>query len=165
MVDCIREGEKSLIVCSEDDKAVVMDDDVDGFFLKTHTSDLKVVEDIDFSRMQFRDIDFIFFIETDDHTLLSGSKEEDFRLMLNKLAYHSQQKFVLCDDLKQGRIFIGILLLDFLLNILVYVYILPLRTDQMVVEDNVVLDSVLELKHISAFKDKVVKQVLLDFVF
>ena len=112
-----------------------MDNNVDNLLLEADVSDLKVVKDTDFSRMDLCNIDFSLFIQRDDHASGRDLHKDDSRSMLGELAEDSQQIVDLVDWQKHRTIFVGVLFLNLLLNVPVHIYVSTLGADEKVVED------------------------------
>jgi hypothetical protein len=112
-----------------------VDNNVDNLLLEADVSDLKVVKNTDFARMDLCNVDLSLLIQRDDHASGRNLHKDDSRSMLGKLAEDSQQIVDFVDWQKHRTIFVGVFFLNLLLNVPVHIYVSTLGADQKVVED------------------------------
>ena len=84
----IRKSKQPLIISSDDDKAIVMNNNLNYFFLETCTPNLKTVINADTISMNLSDIDLALLINRYHHTSFSSFQRYYSWLMLSKLTHH-----------------------------------------------------------------------------
>jgi hypothetical protein len=141
-----------------------VDDDLGNAFLKVCASDLEVVVDVQGPGVDLDDVDLVFFVNRNNDASLCGSQEDDSGLVLGELKPDGEEILDLSYGHAKTAVQGGKLLFHFLVDVSVNVNVLALRTDDHVVIQSDMLDSVLELEHLSSFEAEVVKDVLFYFV-
>ena len=113
-----------------------------------------------FAWMDLNDIDFRLLVNRDDHFSFCGPKKDYPWLMLSELTSYSKQVLSFVNSLNKTVIQWWVLLVGFLLNVSVHKYVFALGTDQNIVINSKLLDSMFQLQGLATLYTKLSKNSL-----
>lgn len=137
-----------------------MNDDFSYVLFEARASDLKEVIYNYFPWMDLNDIDFRLLVNRDDHSSLCSAQKDYPWFMLSELTSYSKQVLSFVNSLNEAVIQWRVLFIGFLLNVSVHKYVLALGTDQNIVIDSKLLDSMFQLQSLTTLYTELSKNSL-----